>query len=299
MLLELWIEAGLPPDAISIVQTRREDAAAVTEALIAHPAIRKVEFVGSAGVGRIIGSLAGKHLKPILMELGGKCAAVVLEDANLEDAATKCIAGGKIIGDHCWGFRADKTQTPAFNHHGQICFSTERIIVLQSISDAFVELLKQRALASPQYHGVNTRIVKASYNMLLDAEKKGATFILGRPEYLSETALAPAILSGVTKDMDIWDEESFGPSTTVIVVEDYHQAIHVVNESRYGLDAILFTRDMKKAMDMSRELEVGRIRVNGLSHEGKCNIPVHRYLLANLPSDLSYKSCEGQRIWHE
>lgn len=95
MLVEIWIQAGLPPDVINVIQTRREDAPAVTEALIAHPAIRKVEFVGSASVGKLIGSLAGKYLKPILMELGGKCAAVVLEDANFEDAATKCITGGK------------------------------------------------------------------------------------------------------------------------------------------------------------------------------------------------------------
>lgn len=89
MLLEIWIEAGLPPDAINIIQTRREDAPSVTEALIAHPAIRKIEFIGSAAVGRIIGSLAGRYLKPIWMELGGKCDAVILEDADLEDAASK------------------------------------------------------------------------------------------------------------------------------------------------------------------------------------------------------------------
>lgn len=100
MLLEFWIEAGLPPDVINIVQTQREEAPAVTEALIGHPAIRKVEFVGSAAVGRIIGSLAGKYLKPILMELGGKCAAVVLEDADLEDASTKCISGGEATLRH-------------------------------------------------------------------------------------------------------------------------------------------------------------------------------------------------------
>ena len=88
------MEAGLPPDVINVVQTRREDAPAVTEALIGHRDIRKVEFIGSAPVGRVIGSLAGKYLKPVLMELGGKCAAIVLEDANLEDAASKTISGG-------------------------------------------------------------------------------------------------------------------------------------------------------------------------------------------------------------
>ena len=94
LLLELYLEAGVPADAISVIQTRREDAPTVTEALISHAAIRKIEFIGSAPVGRAIGSLSGKYLKPVLMELGGKCATVVLEDAKLEDAATKSITGG-------------------------------------------------------------------------------------------------------------------------------------------------------------------------------------------------------------
>ncbi|KAL6252545.1 hypothetical protein RBB50_000264 [Rhinocladiella similis] len=248
LLLELWIEAGLPKNAISVVQTQRSDAPAVTEALIAHPAIRKIEFVGSAPVGRIIGSLAGKYLKPILMELGGKCAAIVLEDANLEDAATKSVIG-------------------AFNHHGQICFSTERIVVLRSVADSFIDLVKKKTLQWPQTHGVNARIVRTSYEMLTDAQSKGAEFILGKPEYLSETSLTPAILTGVTKEMKIWDEESFGPSTTVVVVDDHQQAIRVVNESNYGLDTILFTKDMKRAIEIAQELQVGRIRVNSVAHE--------------------------------
>lgn len=96
-LVQAYIEAGLPRDVISVIHTSREDSPAVTEALISHNAIRKVEFIGSAAVGRIIGSLAGKYLKPVLMELGGKCASIVLEDANLDETATKCIASGMII----------------------------------------------------------------------------------------------------------------------------------------------------------------------------------------------------------
>lgn len=95
-LAQIFIEAGVPPAAVNVIQTRREDAPAVTEALIAHKAIKKVEFVGSAAVGSIVGSLAGKYLKPVLMELGGKCSAIVLDDADLDDAAGKCIAGGSL-----------------------------------------------------------------------------------------------------------------------------------------------------------------------------------------------------------
>lgn len=94
LLVQALFDAGLPKDAINVVQVDREDAPAVTEALISHKAIRKVEFIGSAAVGKIIGSLAGKYLKPVLMELGGKCAVIVLEDADLDDAAMKCVFAG-------------------------------------------------------------------------------------------------------------------------------------------------------------------------------------------------------------
>lgn len=97
LLVAYFKEAGLPDGVINIVQTRREDAAAVTEALISHPAIKKIEFIGSASVGKIIGQLGGKYLKPVLMELGGKGPAIVLADADLEDAAQKCVAGGTIF----------------------------------------------------------------------------------------------------------------------------------------------------------------------------------------------------------
>lgn len=101
MMVQALFDAGIPPDAVSIVQADREDAPGVTEALIAHAAVRKVEFIGSAPVGRIIGSLAGKYLKPVLMELGGKCGVIVLEDADLEDAALKCIVAGGLTTQPC------------------------------------------------------------------------------------------------------------------------------------------------------------------------------------------------------
>ena len=95
-MVQALFDAGVPKNAVNIVQADREDAPAVTEALISHSAVRKVEFIGSAPIGRIIGATAGKYLKPVLMELGGKCAVIVLEDADLEDAALKCIVGGRL-----------------------------------------------------------------------------------------------------------------------------------------------------------------------------------------------------------
>jgi acyl-CoA reductase-like NAD-dependent aldehyde dehydrogenase len=94
-LLEMFEEAGLPKGVLNVVQARREDGAAVTEALISHPSIRKIEFIGSRAVGIAIGQTAAKYLKPVLMELGGKSAAIVLDDANLKQAAALCIKGGE------------------------------------------------------------------------------------------------------------------------------------------------------------------------------------------------------------
>lgn len=96
-IVEAFAEAGLPPGVLNSLQCRREDAATITEALIADKNIRKVEFIGSANVGRIIGATSAKYLKPVLMELGGKCPAIVLEDANLEQAAKYCAMGGKSL----------------------------------------------------------------------------------------------------------------------------------------------------------------------------------------------------------
>lgn len=100
-LTEAYTEAGLPPGVLNVIQVRREDSAAVTETLVAHQAIKKVEFIGSAVVGRKIASLCGRYLKPILMELGGKCCSIVLEDADLEDAAGKCITAGTMDSFSC------------------------------------------------------------------------------------------------------------------------------------------------------------------------------------------------------
>jgi acyl-CoA reductase-like NAD-dependent aldehyde dehydrogenase len=113
-LAQLFHRGGLPPGVLNVIQARREDGAAVSEALISYPHIRKIEFIGSAGVGSQLGALAGRYLKPILMELGGKAAALVLDDADLELAAQGCVHGG-------------------YSHHGQTCFSTERVIVNSAV----------------------------------------------------------------------------------------------------------------------------------------------------------------------
>ena len=195
-LVEAFVEAGLPPGVLNKIQVARPDAAEVTEALVAHPAIRKVDFIGSAAVGRIIGSVAAKHLKPVLMELGGKCPAIVLDDADLEQAADLC-AKGAII------------------HHGQVCFSTERIIVHQSVADRFKDLLAKAVNDSAGIagSGVTKGIVSHAYDVHQDAQAKGLEYLVGGPEYIdgdSKASLKPSIVLEPKNGARIVDEETFG-----------------------------------------------------------------------------------------
>jgi acyl-CoA reductase-like NAD-dependent aldehyde dehydrogenase len=142
--------------------------------------------------------LLGKYLKQVLMELGGKRSTVILEDAELEDAATKAIAQGSSPLPYRRRDSRSLRSRLALNHHGQVCFSIEHIIVLKPVADQFIELLKKKALECHPHTGVNDRIVRDAFDMLSEAHVKGANAIFGKPEYLSESSLAPALLTGVT-----------------------------------------------------------------------------------------------------
>lgn len=246
-LVEAFEEAGVPPGVINMIQTRREDAAAVTEALISHKAVRKIDFIGSQAVGRIVGSLCGKYLKPVLMELGGKGPAIVLDDANLEQAAQFCAIGATL-------------------HHGQICFSTERIIVQRSVAETFIPMLKAAMESIPSAGtAVDDVGAKHAYDVLVDAKENGATFLVGEPKYLGTNSLRPVLVTDVTPKARIWDEETFGPSATVYVVESDEDAIERANDSAYGLSAAVHSQNWERAYGIARRLEYGQVQVNNMT----------------------------------
>ncbi|KAF2229487.1 aldehyde dehydrogenase [Viridothelium virens] len=242
-------EAGrlLPRGALNQLQAGREQAAEVTEALIAHPAVRKVDFIGSAAVGRVIGATAARYLKPVLMELGGKCPAIVLEDADLGKAATLCAKGATL-------------------HHGQICFSTERIIVLRKAAEEFQNLLVKAFEANPSAGAAVTEAgVKHAEDVLRDAQEKGEKFLLGGGIERGKTAtLKPAIILE-PKSSRIVDEETFGPSASLYVVESDEEAIELANMSAYGLNATIHTKDLARGIKMAHELEYGQVHINSIS----------------------------------
>ena len=150
-------------------------------------------------------------------------------------------------------------------HHGQICFSTERIIVLENVAEHFIPLLKRAAEGFAPGSGVSQEIVSKAYAGLVEARDKGATFLFGGPEYVQTAQLRPTIVTGVTKEMALFDIESFGPSVSLYIAKDEEEAITMANNSAYGLNASVHSTDMYRALRVAQRLEVGQVHVNSLT----------------------------------
>ncbi|CAK7221828.1 hypothetical protein SCUCBS95973_004632 [Sporothrix curviconia] len=252
-------EAGLPAGCLNVVYHRPADAAAVTTALIAHPLVRKISFTGSTHVGAIVAAMAGEHTKPVLLELGGKASAIVLDDADLQRAATQCIEG-------------------AFKHSGQICMTTERIVVQRKVADEFRRLLVATA---DQLHGdttappvlVNEAAVRKCKGLVADAVAKGARLLFGQLETADHNAIdapdqcrarmRPVVVDNTTPDMALYATESFGPIVSLFVVDTEEEAISLANDTEYGLTAAVFTRDLLRGFRVAKALETGAVHING------------------------------------
>ncbi|KAF4447897.1 NAD-dependent aldehyde dehydrogenase [Fusarium albosuccineum] len=250
---DVFRQAGLPDGCLNVIYHRPADAAAVTEALIAHPSIKKINFTGSTLVGSIIASLAGKHVKPLLLELGGKASAIVLKDADLKKAATNCALG-------------------AFIHSGQVCMSTERILVHKSIAEEFGAALKEATekifgSENPPLVLVNSAAVEKNKRLLTDAVAKGATTLFGNAEAAEDqpTKMRPVIVSNVSKDMDIYYTESFGPTVSLLTFETEEEALAIANDTDYGLSGAIFSEDLKAAMRVARKYESGAVHINSMT----------------------------------
>ncbi|NKJ04689.1 aldehyde dehydrogenase [Rhizobium sp. SG741] len=254
-------EAGLPAGVINVITNAPEDAPRIVEALIAHPAVRRVNFTGSTKVGKIIAELSGKHLKPALLELGGKAPLVVLEDADIDGAVNAAIFG-------------------AFMHQGQICMSTERIIVHQAIADAFVAKLAARASAlpagDPRGHVVLGSLIsldaaKKMEELIADAQAKGAKLIAGGKR--SGTVVEATLLDFVTPDMRVYAEESFGPVKPIIRVASEDEAVRIANDTEYGLSSAVFSRDVQRALAVAGRIQSGICHINGPTLNDEAQMP--------------------------
>ncbi|OAF57199.1 hypothetical protein VC83_05918 [Pseudogymnoascus destructans] len=242
-----FADAGLPAGCLNIVSCRPADAPAVVNAMIAHPAVRKINFTGSTSVGRRIAKEAGMQLKPCLMELGGKNSAIVCEDANLDIAVQSVIAG-------------------AFLNSGQICMSTDRIILHSAIAPAFLAALKS-ALSSAPPSDAPTLVSAASkarvQALVTSSLAAGAHLIHGSvdaaelDEKASSIRLAPVVVGGAGDEDPLWLDESFASLAACRVVSSDEEAVEVANSGGYGLSAAVFTEDLRRGFRLAKKLESG------------------------------------------
>jgi benzaldehyde dehydrogenase (NAD) len=263
LIIEALQEAGFPPGVVNYVTNAPADAGAVVEAMIAHPAVRRVNFTGSTRVGRLIAMTCAKHLKPVVLELGGKAPLVVLDDADLDDAVNADAFG-------------------AFANSGQICMSTERIIVDLKVADQFVKKFADKAKGLPlgdprkpepvvlgSVIGMPT--VQHCNALIDDALSKGAKLVCGAK---AETTLMPAtVLDHVNPSMRIYREETFGPVKCVVRVKNTEEAIACANDNEYGLSAAVFGRDLARAFNVARRIDSGICHVNGPTVHDEAQMP--------------------------
>jgi acyl-CoA reductase-like NAD-dependent aldehyde dehydrogenase len=259
-IVAAFTDAGLPAGCLNQLQTCREDAAAVTEALISHDAIHKVEFIGSAAVGKIIGQIASKYLKPVLMELGGKAPAIILKDADLRKAAQLSAMG-------------------AFLHHGQICMSTDRLIVVREVSELFTNLLREEVQSNwskTAGFAVSEGIADHAYLLLEGAVKNGAQYVVGANNFIGHTgaSLQPTIITNVKSGDKVYAEETFGPSATLYVVENEEEAIKLANDTPYGLNAAVHSTDLFAALKVAKRLDFGQVHINTMTLYDEANAPI-------------------------
>lgn len=262
LIARCFAEAGLGDGVVNLVTNAPQDAGEVVGALIDHPAVRRINFTGSTAVGRIIARRAAEHLKPCLLELGGKAPLLVLEDADL-DEAVKAAAFG------------------AFMNQGQICMSTERIIVVDAVADAFVAKFAAKVatlgVGDPREGKaalgavIDRKTVDHVDSLVHDALSGGAVLVSGGT---AEGVLMPAhVVDRVTPAMRLFREESFGPVVAVIRAADEAEAIALANDTEYGLSASVFTRDIARGLKVARAIKSGICHVNGPTVHDEAQMP--------------------------
>jgi acyl-CoA reductase-like NAD-dependent aldehyde dehydrogenase len=263
LIAEAFYEAGLPAGVLNFIVNAPDNAPEIIDTLISHPAVRRINFTGSTRVGRIIAEIAGRNLKRCLLELGGKAPLVVLDDADLDGAVNAAIFG-------------------SFLYQGQICMSTERFVVDDAIADEFVSRFATRAaelvagdpIVNPAC--VIGPMIDASSGtringMLDDALAKGAKIVVGgRADGVS---MAATIVDHVKPGMTIYEEETFGPVTTIVRVNGVEEAIRVANDTDYGLAAAVFGRDSLRAFEVAKRIDAGHVHVNGSTVQNEPQAP--------------------------
>ncbi|MDQ0149876.1 NADP-dependent glyceraldehyde-3-phosphate dehydrogenase [Eubacterium multiforme] len=256
-LAKAFNEAGIPSGVINTITGKGSE---IGDYVVTHKGIDFVNFTGSSEVGRRISRIT--EMKPLLMELGGKDAAIVLEDADLDLAAKNIVAG-------------------AFSYSGQRCTAVKRVLVMDSIGDELSgKILKEmdKVTVGNPLEGdftvgplISSKACDFVEGIIEEAKEKGAKLLLGGNR--EGNTIMPTLFDNVTVDMRIAWEEPFGPVLPIIRVSAIDDAIKIANESEYGLQSSVFTKDINKAFYVANRLEVGTVQVNNKTERGPDHFP--------------------------
>ncbi|TCM67345.1 vanillin dehydrogenase [Acinetobacter calcoaceticus] len=262
MVAEILHESGIGNGVINVISHAAEDAAQVVSRLISHPLTKRVNFTGSTRVGKIVAQVAAQYLKPVLLELGGKSPVVILAQADL-DAAVNAVVFG------------------AFINQGQICMSTERVLVDEAISARFIEKLIDKTKTIHAGHPLTSaatlglmesrRAAEHAHALLHDAQLKGALLPLGIQ--IQDTLMQPTLVINITPDMRLYTEESFAPICTIQRFNGEDEAVALANDSEFGLAAAVFSLDLAQAWSVANRIESGICHINGPTVQDEANMP--------------------------
>ncbi len=260
---EIFDAVGVPAGVLNVVTCSRDNVQPVGDVLIEHPLVKGISFTGSTPVGRVIAAKAGAHLKKCCVELGGKDALIVLEDADMDRATAAANFG-------------------SFMHQGQICMSVEKILVQERIYDQFLRRFVERAgklkvgdpladkghVIGPLINDKQAGKVKEQID---DALAKGATAVLGGG--VNGRFVEPTILTGVTPNMKVYAEETFGPVVPVIPFRNDDEAVAIANDSEYGLSSGVITQDEARGLAIAEALQTGMCHINCSSVNDEPHVP--------------------------
>ncbi|ASZ09015.1 NADP-dependent glyceraldehyde-3-phosphate dehydrogenase [Mesoplasma chauliocola] len=255
-ITKLAVEAGIPAGVLNVVTGRGRD---IGDVIVTNPLIDFISFTGSVPVGRRLMEISSS--KDLVLELGGKDAAILLDDHNLEAIAKDIVAG-------------------AYSYSGQRCTAIKRVITTNSIADKLTPFLKDEvsklSVGLPSENPIITPMIdmkSADFvtDLINDATSKGATLVYGGTR--DKNLLTPTLLDNVTVDMNVAWEEPFGPVLPIIRIETVEEMIKVANKSNFGLQTTVYSRDIDKAYSVAEQLEVGTVNINRRTQRGPDVLP--------------------------
>lgn len=253
---QIFCEAGIPAGVLNIVTGKGSE---IGDYLTTHPGIDMINFTGSTEIGHHIAKEAA--MVPLLLELGGKDAAIVLEDCDLDETAQNIVKG-------------------AFNYSGQRCTAVKRVLVMKSIADELaskiVSEVKKLTIGKPEDDVqitplINDKAADFVQKLMEDAVNKGAKLLIGNKR--EGRYIWPTVFDNVTEDMRLAWEEPFGPVLPIIRVNSIEEAIDISNQSEYGLQGCVFTKNIDKAFAIAQKLEVGTVQINNKTERGPDHFP--------------------------